>query len=133
MKRILPFLLMIVVCGTAVAQGTVPVKDVLPAAPEWKVKSYELFAVTYPPDTTVMFNGTMIFGGDGKFSVTNMGNKTRTGTWSADAKSTWITLTYDDNKEVVKLKVISCLSNEVVIQYQDKELMKTKFLLVPNK
>jgi hypothetical protein len=126
---ILSFAAFILAFGAG-AQTKPPLKEVI--CKEWKVKNFELFGVSHEPDSAQLLNGKLLFTNDGTCKITNM-SRTYTGKWTVDAKNTFLTITEDGNNDKKMYKVYNYSDTELLIEYKDPELMKTKFLLVPAK
>lgn len=103
----------------------------------WKVKQYERFGTveTDIPQKeandglTLMLDQTAFFTYDGVV---------RTGKWTTDKSKTTITVTEDtpaaDGKKLVHtFRIVKGGSEELVVKYQDKELISTIYTLVPKK
>jgi hypothetical protein len=90
----------------------------------WKASEIERFKVLNKPEekekndgATFMLDGTAFLTMDGV---------QRTGTWTTDKTKKWISLIFD-NGDKVKLQIFTLSDNELVYEFQDKELVRTKY------
>jgi len=96
----------------------------------WKMVSYELFSVVNKPEENQKNDG-VTFMLDGTAFLTVDGVQ-KTGTWTSDKVTKWVTLIFDGG-EKYKIQVMELTNNHLLYEYQDKELMRTKFTCEPLK
>ena len=97
----------------------------------WKVKVIERFNTKSEPSGTEKNDG-LTFVLD-QTSFVTIDGKTSTGKWVTDKAKTLITVTNDETKEIMKFRIKSLQSEELIVHYQDKELMTTVYTFVPSK
>lgn len=93
----------------------------------WKLKSVEEFSVKNEPNEKQKNDG-VTFMLDRTAFVTIEGN-TKTGTWSTDAAKTRIMVNVDGEvKETIKLKIEKLEKEELILKYQDPELITSIYI-----
>src|SRR5579864_9082284 len=99
-----------------------PLKDFI--CKEWKVKSNERFGiVSTTPDTSMLLSDKMVLYSDMSFKIPKM-KDTLSGTWSVDARNTYITLLVNNNpKDKRLLKIMTAEEKELLLEYQTPDLI----------
>ena len=94
----------------------------------WKVSEIERFKVLNKPEGAEKDDGAT-FVLDGTAFLTMEGMQ-KTGTWTTDKTKKWISLNFD-NGEKIRLQLFTLTNDELLFEYQDKELVRTKYHCVP--
>lgn len=118
---------------------TPAVQTATPAASEkdkflckaWKTTFIESFGTINPPDEKQKNDG-VTFTSDGIAFLTFNG-AAKTGKWSFDKPKANVTITIDDSTEKFKFKVLSLTAEEFKYEYQDPDLIRTKYTCAPLK
>lgn len=98
------------------------VKDSL-LCKQWKFVSYEEFSVANAP-TEQQKNDGVTFLKDRTVFLTQDG-KAKTGTWLTDENKTYINITIEDPKEMIKYKLMKVDDKHLTYEYQNEHLIRT--------
>jgi hypothetical protein len=97
----------------------------------WKTISIEVFGTINTPNekqaadgVTYMLDGTAFLTMDGV---------PKTGKWTFDRAKTYATIEIDDTKEKFRFKIITLTKDQLIYEYQDPELIRTKYTCAPLK
>lgn len=136
MKKVISLFVFILCLSTIYSQtSTTPPAFVMTAkdsalAKAWKVKMYERFGIESTPAGKEANDGITLMLDQTAFVT--LDGEAKTGTWVTDKAKTTITFT-SDTKEVMKFRITKYESEQIVMKYQDKELITTVYILVPKK
>ena len=97
----------------------------------WKATSVERFGVISVPDATQKNDG-VTFVLDGTAFITIEG-VIKTGTWVTDKPKAYVIITVPGDKWSHRLKILNLTKDEFLFEYQDAELMRTKYTCKPIK
>jgi hypothetical protein len=97
----------------------------------WKVTIIEVFGTTNAPEGKQANDG-VTFINDGTAFLTIDG-VAKTGKWSFDKPKANVTIAVDGTTEKFRFKVISLTADEFKYEYQDPELIRTKYTCQPLK
>ena len=97
----------------------------------WKTVSIEVFGTINTPNekqaadgVTYMLDGTAFLTMDGV---------PKTGKWTFDRSKTYAIIEVDGTKEKFRFKVITLTKDQLFYEYQDPELIRTKYTCAPLK
>jgi hypothetical protein len=97
----------------------------------WKLTSIEVFGTINKPNEKQKSDG-VTFMADGLAFLT-MEGVVKTGKWSFPKPKTYVTIEIDDTKEKFRFKVITLTKDQLLYEYQDAELIRTKYTCEPLK
>ncbi len=97
----------------------------------WKLDSIEVFGTINRPTEKQAADG-VTYMLDGTAFLT-MEGVAKTGKWSFDKAKIYATIEVDDTKEKFRFKVITLTKSKLLYEYQDAELIRTKYNCKPLK
>lgn len=97
----------------------------------WKLDSIEVFGTVNSPNEKQAADGVTYMLDGTAFLI--MEGVAKTGKWSFDKPKTYATIEVDDTKEKFRFKVITLTKNKLLYEYQDAELIRTKYNCKPLK
>ncbi len=97
----------------------------------WKLSSLEEFSTVNKPDEKQKNDGVTFLLDGTAFLI--MEGVTKTGKWSFDKPKTNVTIEIADSKEKYRFKLISLTKDLLLYEYQNPELIRTKYSCLPLK
>lgn len=113
------------------ATTNAPTEKDIALCQQWKLLSTEQFGVKHDL-SDAQKNDAVSFMAD-KTLVLTMDGKNLTGTWTADKAKTFITITLNETKEQMRLKVISLDKQHFSFDHKDKSEFHTIYTYEPAK